>query len=216
MNLNVITTNRAQIYLMFYKPTPSDPVLNRLVAFFDGPFCHVEMAFPDRYGEEPWEKEIWGSSIFQGETVFYRPKTYKRDGYVSFAIEVSLSQLYKIRSFCKQQMHAKVPFCIKSMYAAYVPFQIYTNDAATFCSKHVTSALQYGNIEMVNGINPALMTPSRLYSILKSKAPIVQAVPCKMLPTNVNPCCAKLVKDLIQNNHSGDKKSFSKPIFSMV
>lgn len=206
MNLGIYPANKAQVYLLFYKPNNSDPFLNKLVAFFDGPFCHVEMAFPERYGEEPWEKEIWGSSIFQGETVFFKPKTYKREGYVSFAIEVSPSQLYKIRSFCKQQMTSKVPFCIRSMYAAYLPFTIYTNDSVTFCSKHVTCALQYGGIEMVFGLSASSMTPSRLYNLLRSKTPIVQAVPSKMLPTNIAPCCLKLIKN-IMDSHGASKQN---------
>jgi hypothetical protein len=59
------------------------------VAFFNGPYCHVEMAFPERYGEAVWEREVWGTSIYQDESVFYKPKSYSRDGYFSFAIEVS-------------------------------------------------------------------------------------------------------------------------------
>ena len=103
MNLKVIPIDRAQIYLLFYKPTSSDPFQNRLVAHFDSPFSHVEMAFPERYGEEIWEKEIWGSSIYQGEAVFFKPKTYQRSGYVSFAIEVNVAQMCKIKSYCRQQ-----------------------------------------------------------------------------------------------------------------
>jgi hypothetical protein len=66
MRLPGIISDRAQIVLLFYKPGAADPFVNRLVAFFDPPYCHVEMAFPERYGDEPWEKVIWGSSIFQG------------------------------------------------------------------------------------------------------------------------------------------------------
>jgi len=200
MNLNVFPTQKAQIYLLFYRPTSNDPFLNKLVAFFDGPYCHVEMAFPEKYGEEPWEKEIWGSSIFQGETVFYKPKTYKREGYKSFAIEVSISQLYKIRSFCKHQMILKIPFCIKSMYAAYFPIHIFKDDSVTFCSKHVTNALQFGGIDIVSDLNPSLMTPSRLYKILNAKTPIVQAVPSKMQPHALLSCSSNLLNKIISEN----------------
>lgn len=209
MNLSVFPINKAQIYILFYKPSTTDPFLNKLVAFFDGPFSHVEMAFPERYGEEPWEKEVWGSSIYQGETVFYKPKTYKREGYFSFAIEVNMSQLYKIRAFCKQQMQSKVPFCIKSMYSAYLPINIYNNENATFCSKHVTSALQYGDVSIVSEVNPRFMTPSRLYKLLKVKTPIVQVVPYKMVPSTINPCCQKLMENIVQKNKPrGDSIEF--------
>ena len=193
MNLRVLPNEKAQIYLLFYKPTPTDPFQNRLVAMFDGPFCHVELAFPERYGEEFWEKEVWGSSIYQGETVFFKPKTYKRDGYVSLAIEVNIAQLHKIRSYCKFQTEAKVPFCIKSMYAAYLPFQVINSDA-TFCSKHVTNALQYGGIFNDIDLNPSLTTPSKLFKLISKNSPIVQVVPSRMDPTISNLCSAKMAK----------------------
>ena len=199
MNLKVIPTDRAQICLLFYKPTSSDPFQNRLVSFLDGPFCHVEMAFSERFGEELWEKEVWGSSIYQGETVFFKPKTYKRDGYVSFEIDVSMNQMHKIRSYCRKQMDLKVPFCIKSMYAAYLPFQVMNTDA-TFCSKHVANALQYGGIYNDLGLNPALTTPSKLYRLLSSHSPILQVVPSRMIPENSQICSAKMVRDLVNKN----------------
>lgn len=199
MNLRVFPTDKSQIYLLFYKPTVSDPFQNRLVSFFDGPFCHVEMAFPERVGEELWEKEVWGSSIYQGETVFFKQKSYKREGYVSFGIEVNMSQMHKIRSYCRQQTESKVPFCIKSMYAAYLPFQV-MNTEATFCSKHVASALQYGGIYNNIGLNPALTTPSKLYRLLNSQSPILQVVPSRMVPENSNVCSAKMVKDIVNKS----------------
>jgi hypothetical protein len=54
-----VCTNSACSYimLMFYKPTPLDPWMNRLVAWLDEPFSHVEIGFHDGYA----------SSIFAGE-----------------------------------------------------------------------------------------------------------------------------------------------------
>jgi hypothetical protein len=196
MNLNIIPFNKAQIYLLFYKPTKDDPFQNRLVAHFDGPFCHVEMAFPERYGEEPWEKVIWGTSIYQGETVFFKQKTYKRDGYVSYAIEVSTTQYHKIKAYCKTQMNNNVPFSKIAMYSAYIPIQLFSTNS-TFCSKHVTMALQHGNVDLVAKMNPNLTTPSRLYKYLMSQSPIVQIVPSRMTQSNIIPCCSNLIQDLI-------------------
>lgn len=34
-----------EIILMFYKPSRDDAFQNKLVAFFDGPYCHVEIGF---------------------------------------------------------------------------------------------------------------------------------------------------------------------------
>ena len=39
----------------------------------------------------------------------------------------------------------------------------------TFCSKHVTTALQAGRIEAVDGINANVITPSKLYRLLNER-----------------------------------------------
>ena len=183
MDLKVLPSEKVQLYLLFYKPAPDDPMLNRVVAYFDSPFCHVEMALPMKVGGEPWDRVMMGSSIYQNQTVFFKPKTYERDGYVSFSIEISVAQLYKIKSFCRHHTETMTPFNVYAMYAAYLPVQILDTNG-TFCSKHVTQALQHANVSLVHGINPALTTPSSLYKRLKANNPIVQLIPARMNPAN--------------------------------
>ena len=180
MQFTALKVDRAQVYLLFYKPSKTDPLLNKVVALVDGPFCHVEIAFPERFGEEPWEREVWGSSVYQGESIFFQRKTYQRDGYVSFAIELSVQQMLRLKAYCRAQTERGVAFSQLAMYAAYLPFQVLTTDD-TFCSKHVTLALQDAAISEVMHLKPALVTPSSLYRTLQVKAsPIVQMVPGKM------------------------------------
>jgi len=185
MELKLFQGEKKQVYLLFYKPTKNDPFQNRLVAFFNGPFCHVEMAFPRRNGDEPWERVVWGSSIYQNESVFYQKKNYSREGYVSFAIEVSEEQLHKIKAFCKHHSSIRTPFSLPAMYAAYLPWQVvYTN--STFCSKHVVQALQHAGVPLVDDINPSLATPSKLHQCLMTRqrkaGVILQVVPSRMQP----------------------------------
>lgn len=194
-------TRKEHILLLFYRPSPTDAWLNRLVAHFDPPFCHVEMAFPERYGAEPWETEIWGSSIFQGEPVFFRKRTYQRDGYVSFAIEVTRAQQMAVREYCIEQARLETPFDRRAMYAAYLPFQLFPDGRGTFCSKHICNALRSGGVSETEALNPSLTTPSFLYRYLTSTrtndGPIVQVVPSRMykMPTEGN---QGLVKALLQ------------------
>jgi hypothetical protein len=178
MDLRVLTADKVQVYVLFYKPSASDPYLNRFVAYWDGPFSHCELAIPERVGEEPWDRIMWGSSIYQDETVFYHQKTYKRDGYVSIALEVTIPQLHSIRSFCRHHAERKTGFSLPAMYAAYLPFQFVQTDL-TFCSKHVADALNAGAVPEVADVNPALMTPSRLYKRL-SRTAISRAIPARM------------------------------------
>jgi hypothetical protein len=184
MQFTPVNDDRVQIYLLFYRPAADDAFQNKLVAYFDGPFCHVEMAFPERYGTEPWEKEVLGSSIYQGDVIFFKSKTYQREGYFSFAIEVSKAQSLKIKNYCRIQSERGVPFSKLAMYSAYLPVQLF-NIEGSFCSKHVTMALQEGEVEEVMHLNPCLVTPSSLYKILllnNAKRPIVHVVPSKMVP----------------------------------
>jgi hypothetical protein len=188
MQFTYISEEKVQIYLLFYMPASDDPLINRLVAFFNGPFCHVEMAFPERYGIEPWEKEMWGSSINQGDCIFYKCKTYQREGYYSFAIEVTKAQCLKIKNYCRSQSDKKVMFNKLAMYSAYLPIQIFDIEG-TFCSKHVVMALQAGEVIEVMHLNPCLVTPSSLYKTLmqsKSNTSIVQIVPSKMSSVDNN------------------------------
>lgn len=197
----VVDHDKVQIYLLFYRPAADDPFQNRLVAFFNGPYCHVEMAFPEKYGTEPWEKEVWGSSIYQGDTIFFKPKTYQREGYFSFAIEVTRSQCLKIKNYCRTQAEQGVQFSKWAMYCAYLPIEIFKDINGTFCSKHVTMALQEGGVPEVMHLNPCLVTPSSLFKILlinSTTSPIVQVVPSKMMTENVP--TAKMVAELLSNN----------------
>lgn len=186
MQFTPIHDDKVQIYLLFYRPASDDHFQNRLVAFFDAPFCHVEMAFPEKYGIEPWEKEVWGTSIYQGDFIFYKTKTYQREGYFSFAIEVTRAQSIKIKKYCQMQAESNVPFSKLAMYSAYLPIQLF-DVQGSFCSKHVTLALQEGGVSDVMHLNPCLVTPSSLYKTLllkSSKCPIVQVVPSKMQANN--------------------------------
>lgn len=179
MDLRVLSADKVQVYVLFYKPSPNDPPQNRVVAYWNGPFCHCEIAIPERVGDEPWDRIVWGSSIYQDEPVFYKQKTYQRDGYASIAIEVSIPQLHSIRAFCRHHAERQTGFSMPAMYAAYFPFFQLIRTDLTFCSKHVAAALQAGGVPEVLDVNPALMTPSRLYKRLTRTA-IARAIPARM------------------------------------
>ena len=205
MDLRVLPSEKVQLYLLFYKPSSDDPFLNKLVAFFDGPFCHVEIAIPKRVGDQPWDRTMLASSIYQNQTVFFKTKTYEREGYVSFAVEISVAQLYKIKSFCKQHTDRGTPFSLSAMYAAYLPFQLVETEA-TFCSKHVTQALQHAGVSIADSINPALTTPSNLYKRLVQTrgAAILQVIPSRMIKAPKE--SANLI--LLHTEDSSKKKLF--------
>ena len=198
MQFTVLSHDKSQIYLLFYKPSKTDPFQNQMVSYFNGPYCHVEMAIPEKYGDEPWEKDVWGTSIYQGESVFFKPKTYQREGYFCFAIEVTQAQRIKIKEYCRLQAEKNVQFSLMAMYLSYLPFQVIDVEG-TFCSKHVTGALKSGQIEGLEHLNPVLVTPSSLYkTLLKNsmQSPIIQVIPSRMNQDS-SQSSAQVLKEII-------------------
>eukprot|EP00960_Hanusia_phi_P018129 533121-Hanusia_phi.AAC.1 len=59
------------IQLLFYKAQADDHAINRVVAMLDPPFVHVELRFEDGIA----------SSIFAGEVLFFRPRTFANPHY---------------------------------------------------------------------------------------------------------------------------------------
>lgn len=64
-----------EVVLFFHKPTPDDHYINHAVAAVDGPFSHVEIAFPSYSGNKTAQSDstkiLFGSSIFQGGSCFF-------------------------------------------------------------------------------------------------------------------------------------------------
>ena len=52
-----------------------------------------------------------------------------------------------------------------------IPFQVnpFVSSKSTFCSKHVTNALKAADIEAVRGLNENIVTPSKLYRVLRDR-----------------------------------------------
>jgi len=52
------------IQIMFYKPPPNDPFMNRAVAWIDGPYSHVEIGF-----EDGMASSIYSGNSFQSNPI---------------------------------------------------------------------------------------------------------------------------------------------------
>lgn len=133
-------------------------------AFHGDGFCHTELCIPHPIGHG-----YQSCSIYQGECVSVtQSKTFANPGYVVHSIAVSAAELRRIRAFVAEQVKDQTPFDLWGMYLALLPFPIRCPSDArgTFCSKLVVEALQAGGIECVQGHNPNLVSPSKLYKIL--------------------------------------------------
>lgn len=97
--------------LMFYTPPANDPVINRAVAWLDGPYSHVEVGFSDGMA----------SSIFAGEKVFMHPRRFANPNYTTVGITASAEQVQRAREFCVQSSAMGIGFDGVGMYAAGLP-----------------------------------------------------------------------------------------------
>lgn len=172
------------IRVMFLSPADNDPWINRLVARIDPPFCHVEIEFDDSS-----TGPCLASSIYAGETVFMKRRTFANPNYTTVTLHVDEANYKRIMRFCETEAHDSVGFDETGMYLSWFgpwcPCLSWSCRPATtrrtFCSKHVTQALQAGNVPEVIGLDACRVRPSQLYKILNtSKRRCFSTVPYKM------------------------------------
>eukprot|EP00961_Rhodomonas_salina_P008497 115836-Rhodomonas_salina.1 len=73
-----MSQEKRKLNVMFYKPPAGDVLLNRMVAFVDPPYSHVELCFEDGSA----------TSIFHGENVFLQPRTYSNPNYTIVTLSI--------------------------------------------------------------------------------------------------------------------------------
>lgn len=101
------------IMLQFYTPPPKDPWMNRVVAMLDGPFSHVELVFHDGMA----------SSIYAGEEVFFKKRTFSNPNYTTLSICLTEEQELLARDYCYRCSLSKkdAGFDSMGMYGAALP-----------------------------------------------------------------------------------------------
>eukprot|EP00961_Rhodomonas_salina_P274508 3708946-Rhodomonas_salina.1 len=128
---------KRKLNVMFYKPPEGDLLLNRMVAYVDPPYSHVEVCFEDGSA----------TSIFQGETVFVQPRTYSNPNYTIVTLSVSAANYNTTLQHCQAARKAGVGFHSAGMYASLLPVQLVpSREDATFCSRYVTELLQAAGV----------------------------------------------------------------------
>jgi hypothetical protein len=162
-------------------------MINRVVSVFDPPFCHVE-----------WVSEAgYGCSIFQNETVFFKPRRYLNERYESVSLMCTHEQLRRMNAYCQKLVAAGVEFDKTSMYSSYLrKMGLYTpwcprssslDLKKTYCSKMVAEILRYGGLSMVSDRDIDVVTPSGLHAlIVNSSCRVIDPLDArKALPTRV-------------------------------
>jgi hypothetical protein len=168
------------ITLAFLRPRPDDKDwVNRLVARVSRyGISHCELVFEDNMA----------FSIFAGEPLFFKYRTFSNPDYELVSLYVSHVEYASAYAFCQQAVDYNIGFTDVGMVACY--FQpkrcpcINTGSSLyvghTFCSKIVTEALQFACIPEVQHLVPCTTTPSCLYdAVSDSNRKAVCSVPYK-------------------------------------
>jgi hypothetical protein len=164
------------VAFLFPGPDEEDWV-NRMVARLSRvKCCHVELVLEDQMA----------FSIFKGEKLFFKPRTFANPDYQLLSLFVSQAEYSAVYSFCQQAHGSEVGFTDVGMVAAYAqPCPMVNTRPSlelgyTFCSKIVTEALQAGGVAEVEHLCPCTTTPSTLYSALRESPRLVgHTVPFK-------------------------------------
>ena len=149
--------------LIFYKARNSkdEPLANRVAAFVTmGPISHVELRFSDG-------KCL---SVYAGEEVFLRERTYTNPQYVQYHLAVRGSAEKKMREFAQAQVGKR--FNGWGMIRSALPLMWRTsdghrNEGKWFCSELIVAVLQAGGL--CAGLNRSTVSPNTLYRFCKNQ-----------------------------------------------
>jgi hypothetical protein len=176
--------SEAILMVLFYKPPPNDPFVNRAVAWVDGPYSHVEVVFPDGVA----------TSIYAGESVFLHYRRFANPNYDIVSLSLSKDQMNKARKYCEKVFKEGVKFDGLGMYCARLPTLIrktITSDTqkTTFCSKYVSNILKHIGVDGFQDVDPAAMSPSFVHRLLMSRIehPIISTTRYKLSQLVVPP-----------------------------
>ncbi len=156
----------ANLTLAFLRPPSDDKCLNRLTACASRHgICHVELIFDGGMC----------FSIYDDRPPFLRQRTMSNPGYEFVSLAVSQKEYKLALQFCRSAVADAYPFDGLGMYLATVhPGGCLDRPSSavgkTFCSKIITEALQFADVEEVDRLYPSAVTPSSLYAAVKDSS----------------------------------------------
>ena len=149
------------LHAHFYSPSESDHPLNHVVIAFDPPYSHCDVQFQDGMA----------SSVFRGETVYWRKRRFSKPGYQRLTLSVGQAEYDRAYRLCQDRAASSLAFDAWGMFT--LPLAgVFGSDREnhTFCSKHCTEVLQAAGVRAVAGMDPRVTTPSALQRALHSSA----------------------------------------------
>jgi hypothetical protein len=155
---------RMIIRLCFYEPRASDEHwMNRLVAAVSKHYVsHVEILFADDMA----------ASIFAGEVIFWRKRSYANPYYKIHSFDVPAASYWLMYNHAKSMSLRNIGFSnIKMVFGPCLGWTGVSSDY-TFCSEFVTETLQVGGVDFAMKMNAAKTTPSTLLDFMNTHSNI--------------------------------------------
>lgn len=183
------------VRLLFLRAAADDHWLNRLVSHLDPPFCHVELEFdmpppavlstvlPAALGSVLPTAATLATSLYAGEAVFLRPRTFANPNYTILTLNVSDTAFARMLRLAAETTERGVRFDSHAMCCSILPCSCCPRLRAdrTFCSAYVTVLLQEGGVRGVERLAPERTRPSTLYRLLSdSQQQCFSSVPYKL------------------------------------
>jgi len=141
----------------FYDPTADlNGWVNKIIAKFDGPFCHVELQFPDSTA----------CTVYLGSDVVMKQRTFNSACYSSVVIPCTMQQCIAARGVAERLHDARVSCSALDMTSCL--FNIEMCPSRTFCSKLVGQIL---NESRIIDLDFKTISPSALYRSLCAHVP---------------------------------------------
>ena len=152
--------------LAFLRPAPDEEDrVNRLTARLSPHgFHHVELVFDG----------CMAFSIYHASAAGFRQRTLSNPHYELVPLSVSAAEYRACAQFCANAAQKGLGFDSVGMYCAALhpgcacwPERTSEQAGATFCSKIVAEALQFGGVREAEGLAPSGTTPSSLYAAVR-------------------------------------------------
>ncbi|EKX34810.1 hypothetical protein GUITHDRAFT_146923 [Guillardia theta CCMP2712] len=144
--------------LLFYRAQPQDHWINRLVSWLDPPYVHVELRFEDGMA----------SSIFAGEVLFFRPRSFANPHYHIETLTAEERGYQEMYLYCQRRAAQNVRFDNLGLLLAALPLYTRTPIDRTFCSRHVVETLQMGNVPEFLLLSPHRTTPTMIFKAARN------------------------------------------------
>ena len=149
------------IHMYFYAPSAADHILNHVVVTWDPPYSHCDVQFQDGMA----------SSVFRGETLYWRKRRFSKPGYSRMTLNVRQADYDNAYRLCQERAASSLAFDAWGMFTLPLSGMLgLERRDHTFCSKHCTEVLQVAGVKAVAGLDPRAMTPSGLRRALHSSS----------------------------------------------